>query len=233
MPPVSSELSSCRPCRRSTGPRSCTGGKTGDRSSCPEVGCLFGPPGPCLWPQGRWDGGDVVNVSAGLPLVPLVGAGSYQFTVHEDDLADAIAALAWRRDVPTEPVGIANPVPVPFRQILDCFARDQGRRCRFVPVDWRLAQSALSARGKDATAACPSGLTLCLAWSGLPRWCQTLRPCSPWGSACAGSASRSPLTNSPFQSVRSCSEPVRPPGLGTSKRTDSGWWSLPRPSPTP
>ncbi len=79
-----------------------------------------------------------------LPVVPLIGGHSYQFTVHEDDFADAIVALARAPEVPSVPVGIANPVAVPFRHILDRFARDEGRRCRFLPVDWRLVQFALS-----------------------------------------------------------------------------------------
>jgi nucleoside-diphosphate-sugar epimerase len=79
-----------------------------------------------------------------LPVVPLIGPRSYQFTVHEDDFADAIAALAVTENVPTEPIGIANPLPVPFRQILDRLARDQGRECRFLPVDRRLVQVALA-----------------------------------------------------------------------------------------
>jgi nucleoside-diphosphate-sugar epimerase len=79
-----------------------------------------------------------------LPVVPLIGGRSYQFTVHEDDFADAIAALAGAGRAPVEPIGIANPLPVPFRQILERFARDEGRQCRFVPVDWRLVHPALS-----------------------------------------------------------------------------------------
>jgi hypothetical protein len=50
--------------------------------------------------------------------------------------------------VPYDPIGIANPLRVPFRQILDRFARDQGRRCRFVPLDWRLVQAGLSVAEK-------------------------------------------------------------------------------------
>jgi nucleoside-diphosphate-sugar epimerase len=79
-----------------------------------------------------------------LPVVPLITPSSYQFTVHEDDLADSIAALAVAKEVPTEPIGIANPLPVPFRKILDHLARDQGRQCRYLPVEWRLVQIALS-----------------------------------------------------------------------------------------
>jgi nucleoside-diphosphate-sugar epimerase len=83
-----------------------------------------------------------------LPAVPLVGGSSHLFTVHEDDLADAIAALATAGWAPTGPIGIANPNPVPFRHILERFARDQGLHCRFVPVDWRIVQAGLSVAEK-------------------------------------------------------------------------------------
>ena len=85
-----------------------------------------------------------------LPVVPLIGGGSYQFTVHEDDLADAISALALADNVPSGPIGIANPCRVPFRHILERVARDQGRRCRFVPVDWRLVRATVSVAEKLA-----------------------------------------------------------------------------------
>lgn len=83
-----------------------------------------------------------------LPVTPLVGGRSYQFTVHEDDFAASISALAAAESLPLEPIGIANPVPVPFRTVLQHFARDQGRKCRLVPVDWRLVLAALSVAEK-------------------------------------------------------------------------------------
>jgi hypothetical protein len=78
-----------------------------------------------------------------MPVVPLVNPPSYQFTVHEEDFADAIAALSVAEKISTEPIGIANPIPVSFRQIMERFARDQGRHCRFVPADLRLLNVAL------------------------------------------------------------------------------------------
>lgn len=80
---------------------------------------------------------------ARLPVVPLIRGMPYQFTVHEDDLADSIVALASSEREFTEPIGIANPIPVPFRRILEQFAREEGRRCHFIPVDWRLVHYAL------------------------------------------------------------------------------------------
>jgi nucleoside-diphosphate-sugar epimerase len=78
-----------------------------------------------------------------LPVVPLISTSARQFTVHEDDFADAIAALVKAEEAPTEPVGVANPVGVPFWKILERFAAEQGRRCRFVPIDWRVVRAIL------------------------------------------------------------------------------------------
>jgi nucleoside-diphosphate-sugar epimerase len=76
-------------------------------------------------------------------VVPLVGGQAVQFTVHEDDFAEALWALATVVRVPGVPIGIANPVPVLFRHLLERLAWEQGRTPRFVPVHWRLLQSAL------------------------------------------------------------------------------------------
>jgi nucleoside-diphosphate-sugar epimerase len=78
-----------------------------------------------------------------LPIVPVVASRSYQFTVHEDDLAEAIVALAAADAASSDPIGVANPVPVLFRQVIDGLARQQGRRCRMLPIDWRLLHRAL------------------------------------------------------------------------------------------
>ena len=78
-----------------------------------------------------------------LPIVPLLASGAHQFTVHEDDFAEAIATLLDAEQLPLESIGIANPVPVPFRTILEGFARSHGGRCRFIPIDWRIVYHGL------------------------------------------------------------------------------------------
>ncbi len=78
-----------------------------------------------------------------LPLVPVVAARSHQFTVHQDDLADAMEGLALAPDVPADPVGLANPQPVAFREIIEGLARMSGRRCRTIPVGWRFLHAGL------------------------------------------------------------------------------------------
>ena len=73
-----------------------------------------------------------------LPLVPLVGRHSHQFTVHEEDLFHAILTLATCKTVPGRPLGVAHPDPVSFEVLLTRIARvsgDQGPR--FLPIPWR------------------------------------------------------------------------------------------------
>ena len=75
---------------------------------------------------------------ASLPVVPLVGGSTYQFTAHEDDLARGIVALAQVDVAPTVPLGLANPEPINFKSLLEVLAIDAtGHDARFVPVPWR------------------------------------------------------------------------------------------------
>ena len=53
-----------------------------------------------------------------LPIVPLVGRNSYQFTLHEDDLRAAVTTLATADEVPGRPLGLAHPHAVPFEALL-------------------------------------------------------------------------------------------------------------------
>jgi nucleoside-diphosphate-sugar epimerase len=78
-----------------------------------------------------------------LPLVPLVGGDARQYPVHEDDLIDAIFAVAVADPLPRGPIGVAQPDPVTFRAILEAFAAAEGRRCRFVPFPWQALYWAL------------------------------------------------------------------------------------------
>ena len=81
---------------------------------------------------------------ASLPVVPLVGSSTYQFTVHEDDLADGIVELAKAETVPLVPLGFANPSPINFRALLAAMAIDAtGRPARFVSVPWRALFAAM------------------------------------------------------------------------------------------
>ena len=79
-----------------------------------------------------------------LPVVPLVGARSHQYIVHEDDLADAFVVLVHAPELPKIPLGLANPEPVPFRLLLEGIAVAGGRTSlRLIPVPWRPLYTAL------------------------------------------------------------------------------------------
>ena len=80
---------------------------------------------------------------AKLPVIPVVASRSHQFTVHEDDFGNAIAALLTAEAITSDPIGIANPQPVRFRQVIEGLAHHDGRRCRTVPLNWHLIYIAL------------------------------------------------------------------------------------------
>jgi nucleoside-diphosphate-sugar epimerase len=81
----------------------------------------------------------------GLPLVPLMGGDSYQFTAHEADVAEGLFVLGTTDVPPKAPIGLAHPGPVPFRQVLEGFARQAGIRPRLIPVPWRPVYAAMRA----------------------------------------------------------------------------------------
>jgi nucleoside-diphosphate-sugar epimerase len=80
---------------------------------------------------------DALRKLARLPLVPVPSGDSRQYTVHEDDLAAAVVAVAQTAVLPTVPVSVASPHAVAFRGLLSEFARSEGRNCRFVRVPWK------------------------------------------------------------------------------------------------
>jgi len=78
-----------------------------------------------------------------LPVVPLITGAAAQFTVHENDFAEVVWALATVPETPGVVVGVANPNPVPFRHLLEALAWEQERAPRFVPVSGGLVQLGL------------------------------------------------------------------------------------------
>jgi len=93
------------------------------------LGLVYGP---------GWGGmAGALRKLTNLPVTPFIGARSYQFTVHEADMAAAMVRIA-ESDTPLrEPVGLANPEPVPFRWLMNEIAASQGRKLRVVPVPWQ------------------------------------------------------------------------------------------------
>jgi nucleoside-diphosphate-sugar epimerase len=110
-----------------------------------EVGAIVLRPGLVYGPRAGGMAGALTRF-ANLPLVPVMAAGSYQFTLHEDDFSRAIRVLA---DHPglgpfDEPIGLANPVAVRFRDVVRGLARiSTGRSCRTLSVPWTVVYRAL------------------------------------------------------------------------------------------
>ena len=101
------------------------------------LGLVYGP---------GWGGmAGALRKLTNLPVTPLIGQRSHQFTVHEADMAAATVRIA-ESDLPLpEPVGLANPEPVPFRRLLEEIAASQGRTLRAIRVPWQLVSGILKA----------------------------------------------------------------------------------------
>lgn len=80
-----------------------------------------------------------------LPITPLLAGASYQYTVHEEDMALAIVRLASIPEVPPVPLGIAHPEPVKFRRIVQAIGSTDGGRPHFLPIPWQAAYAGLRA----------------------------------------------------------------------------------------
>jgi nucleoside-diphosphate-sugar epimerase len=100
------------------------------------LGLVYGP---------GWGGmAGSLKKMAELPVVPVVGARSYQYTVHEEDLADAFVVLAHASKLPNIPLGLANPEPVPFGLLMQRIAAAAGRpRFCLIPLPWQALYVAL------------------------------------------------------------------------------------------
>ncbi|TPI55781.1 NAD(P)-dependent oxidoreductase [Mesorhizobium sp. B3-1-3] len=101
------------------------------------LGLVYGP---------GWGGmAGALRKLTNLPMTPLIGARSHQFTVHEVDMAAAMVRIA-ESDMPLpEPVGLAHPEPVPFRRLMQEIAASQGRTLRAAPVPWQIVSGVLKA----------------------------------------------------------------------------------------
>ena len=73
----------------------------------------------------------------GLPVVPLIAGDARLYTVREDDLMTAIAALAAADTLPAGMISVAHPVAVPLRDLMTALAAQEGRKCHFVKVPWK------------------------------------------------------------------------------------------------
>ena len=74
-----------------------------------------------------------------LPIVPVIAGGAGVYTVREEDLMRVIALLASATTLDPGTVSVAHPGQVTLTDLMRTFAAQENRRCRFVPVPWRLA----------------------------------------------------------------------------------------------
>ena len=80
-----------------------------------------------------------------LPVVPVIAGGAGIYTVGEEDLMEAIVALASVEDLEAGTISLAHPDKVTLVDMMNVFAAQDGRRCRFMPVPWKLVYWSLRA----------------------------------------------------------------------------------------
>lgn len=88
--------------------------------------------------------GSLEKIVCALPVVPYLcgGGGLRQYLVHEEDLAENVVRCA-SRDGESEPISVAHPASLTFREILTGIAAKRKLRRMFVPVPWPSAMAAL------------------------------------------------------------------------------------------
>jgi nucleoside-diphosphate-sugar epimerase len=73
-----------------------------------------------------------------LPVVPVIAGGAGVYAVREQDLMGVVALLASAPALEPGTISVAHPSRVTLTDLLRALAAQQDRRCRFVPVPWRL-----------------------------------------------------------------------------------------------
>lgn len=73
-----------------------------------------------------------------LPIIPVIAGGVSMYTVSEDDLMTAIAALTAAANLPPGAISIAHPSQVKLAEIMRSLAAEEGRPCRLIGVPWQL-----------------------------------------------------------------------------------------------
>jgi nucleoside-diphosphate-sugar epimerase len=88
--------------------------------------------------------GSLEKIVAALPVVPYLcgGGGLRQYLVHEEDLAESVVRWA-SREPAREPISVAHPASLTFREVLAGIAAKRKLRRVFLPVPWPCAMAAL------------------------------------------------------------------------------------------
>ena len=100
--------------------------------------------------------GRLVKQVRAASIMPMPGDGrQMMYTVHEDDLTEAIARAAEREPAPRAPVTVANDTPIAFADLMRAIGKRLGRPVMPIPTPWQLMWLAL--RGAELVRA-PIGL---------------------------------------------------------------------------
>jgi nucleoside-diphosphate-sugar epimerase len=85
------------------------------------------------------EAGGMVATLAGLtrlPVIPVFGARSHQFTVHVDDAVLAVQRLVDNPQIGATVAGLAHPSAIRFDDLLRRLAAGAGNNPRLVPIPW-------------------------------------------------------------------------------------------------
>jgi nucleoside-diphosphate-sugar epimerase len=87
---------------------------------------------------GTTNGGMALTLSklARLPVIPVFRHAT-QYTLHVDDLLDAITTIVASDESPSTALGLAHATPTPFREIMTALAPPGGRTPTTLVVPWR------------------------------------------------------------------------------------------------
>jgi nucleoside-diphosphate-sugar epimerase len=89
--------------------------------------------------------GNIRQTVAKTRFLPLIGGGKTpQFLLPEAELVNGVRmAVKGAFDAECRPVTLANPVPVPFKEIVQRLAKESGRKVMLVPVPWQFCYASL------------------------------------------------------------------------------------------
>lgn len=104
-----------------------------------EAGAVVIRPGLIYGAQPGAMFGRLVSQVRAASFVPMPGDGrQMMYTVHQDDLTDAILKALTAKPVPSEPITVANATPVAFRDIMIAIGKHFNRKVTPIPLPWRL-----------------------------------------------------------------------------------------------
>jgi nucleoside-diphosphate-sugar epimerase len=78
-----------------------------------------------------------------LPITPVMGRNAHQFTVHVDDMVSGVLSISLEAGDAQGAVGLADPRPVRFEDILIGLAHRTGSRMRPFSVPWPVVYGAM------------------------------------------------------------------------------------------